>query len=58
MPVVRPPQMYQRLGKLHKEDGDAARALCYCGDYEILRSGIRGFHFFEIRQRLFDSILN
>ena len=58
MPTVRPPQMYQGLGKLHKEDINAPRALCYCGDYEILRSGNRGFHFFEIRLRLFYSILN
>ena len=48
----------RRLGKLQREDRNTVRALCYRGDYEILRSGSRGFHFFEIRQGLFDSILN
>ena len=48
MPMVRAPQMYQGLLKLHKEDRNVARACCYGGDYAIVRSGSRGFHFFEI----------
>ena len=46
------------LGKLQREDRNKVRALCYCGDYEVLRSRSREFHFFEITQGLFDSILN